>query len=117
MRTVKLSKIEIVEIKVLQSELQNYLSYKDASLSSNVRNVEAYFETLLVIDILQKLYYNFRGKIEKTTNNHASLNLSVSEAVMLLQCCNSRLTIQDNYDRFVMQKISALLHKELININ
>ena len=116
MKTVKLTKIEIVEIEVLQSQLQNYLTYKNATLPASSLNTVAYFETLLVIDLLQKLYYNFRSKIERTAKTHSSLNFSISEAVILLQCCNSVLTMQNDYEKFVQHKISGLLHKELINL-
>lgn len=117
MKTVTLSKLEIVEIEALQRQLDNFITYKNASIRYMNRNDNKFYDAILMIDILQKLFYSFRSKIEKTTKTTASLTLSVSEAVMILQVCNSALTMQDDYERFVMQKSSGLIHQQLMNIN
>jgi hypothetical protein len=116
MKQISLKKIEIVEIQVLQSELLNFLTYKNYDLQMIDKSSNDFYDAVLIIDILQKLYYNFRSKIEKTTKTTANLNLSCSEAVILVLCCNFNKTIRANYDAFVMQKTLGLIHKQLIDL-
>jgi len=117
MTTVKLKKIEIAEIEVLQGELLNFLTLKNARLGFLQKTENEYFDTLLTVDILQKLYYNFRGKIEKVSKTLGSLTLTVSESVMLMQVCSESATLQSDYCRHVLQKFLNLLFNELINLN
>jgi hypothetical protein len=117
MRKVTLSKLEIVEIEVLQDQLNNFLSYKNSCIGGMDKNSNGYYDTLLLVDILHRLFFSFRGKIEKSTKNVASLILTVSEAVIILQVCNTSLTIRSDYEKHVMSKTSNLIHEQLININ
>lgn len=115
MNGIVLRKLEIPEIEVLQTELFNFLSYKNASLPHLNKRENEFFDTLLMIDISQKMYYSFRGKIEKTKALEANINLSCSEAVILLSCCNFSKTVRNDFQKFVMHKVSTLLHQQLIN--
>lgn len=108
-----LNKLEIVEIQILQLQLQNFISFKNASLD---KSSDDYFDSILIIDIASDLYYNFRGKIEKTNKTMANLNLKHSEAVVLLLCCNNTKTLRNDYDNFVVQKTSTLIHQQLFNL-
>lgn len=113
MKAIELKKVEMVDLEVLQQEVQNFLTYK----SSNIKATNSdYLDSLLVIDVLQRLYYNFRGKIERTARNEANLKLQVSDACVLLLCCTFNSSLRNEYDGFVMKKFSRLIHEQLINI-
>jgi hypothetical protein len=116
MKPISLKKMEVVEIEVLQQALMNMLTYKNAYYSIVDTDSNEYYDTILLIDVLQKLYYNFRGKIEKTSKTTANLNLSCSEAVVILMCCNFDKSIRNDFEKFVTQKIGSLLHQQLISI-
>lgn len=116
MTKIALKKLEIAEIQVLQSELVNYMTYKNASLIT-YKGTNVFFDAVLLIDISQKMVYNFRSKIERTSKSVANLNLEPAEAVVLLQCCCNAATMRTGFEQHVMQKFAALLHKELINLS
>jgi len=110
MKAIELKKVEVVEIQVLQKEVQKFLTYKNATISAT--DID-FFDSLLVIDVLQRLYYNFRGKIERTSRIEANLKLQVSEGCILLLCCTFNQSLRNEYDTFVMRKFSALLDQQL----
>lgn len=117
MKTIKLKKIEITEIGILQKELFNFLSYKNASFIHKNIHENSYFDSILLIDIAQKMYYSFRSKIEKINTSFSSLNLSCSEAIVLLQCCNDKSQFTDEQTKFVLEKFQSLLYKELSELS
>ena len=115
MRKISLKKLEISEIRILQDELINFITYKNAVLLP-LKNTDGYFDAVLLIDIAQKIAFSFRGKIERTTKTTANLNLEPAEACVLLQCCCNYQTLRTGFEEFVMKKYAGLLHKELINL-
>ncbi|HLF51882.1 hypothetical protein [Flavobacterium sp.] len=116
MRNIALKKIEIVEIQVLQNELLNFLTYQSYEVQMIDKTDNKFLDCVLITDILQKLYYSFRSKIEKTSKAYATINLSPSEAVILILCCNSTNTIRGDFEKFVLQKTSDLIHWHLMSI-
>lgn len=115
MKNITLKKIELSDIIVLQNELLKFITAKSAVLrSAHVSNL--YFDAILFVDVASRMYYTFRSKLEKTTAITANLNLNATEAVVLLQCCNSNQGRRNQYEDYCMQKFSKLLHEELINL-
>ncbi|HEX8269786.1 MAG TPA: hypothetical protein VF581_07830 [Flavobacterium sp.] len=115
MKSIVLKKIELVEIEVLQKELINFITHRNATLLRD-KHTDRYFDSILLLDIATKLVWNFRDRIEKTTKQVGNLKLTVSEAVTLLQCCNSVATLRNDYENYCMNKIAAMLHQELTNL-
>lgn len=115
MKAITLSKIELSEIEVLQQEVEFFSRWKSNGLQVN-KNPVTYFNNLLLVDVSQRLFYNFRSKVEKLTRTTVTLKLSVSEAVVLLECCLFTDSIRTEFETYTMQKISRLLHQELVNI-
>ena len=117
MKTIKLKKIEIIEIEILQKELFNFLTFKNSQFIHKSIHDNSYFDTILLIDIAQKMYYNFRGKIEKINTSFSSLHLTCSEAIVLLQCCNDKSQFTDEPTKFVLEKFQSLIFKELSELS
>ncbi len=114
MKNIKIKKLELVELEVIHSELLNFITYQNTMLPK-WKTWNQYYDCLLLLDIATKVYYSFRSKIEKTTGS-TNISLSPSEAITLLQCCNRVSASRNGYASHCMQKISVLLHGELINL-
>ena len=115
MRSIKINKVEIVEIEVLQSELLNFITQKNATLLREKHSNDV-FDLILVIDVAQKLFVAFRSKIERANKAIANITFAPNEAVVLLKVCNDRSTARSQYESFVMHKFMTLIHQEVINL-
>lgn len=111
---IVLKKIKKENIVIIQSELLKFIRYKVDNIS-NCNDYEKYCNDIIVIDVLQSMFYIFRGKIEspKVLSNIA---LSPSQAVILLFCCQWKREDRTEEQRFAMQTISDVLHEKLVNI-
>ena len=114
MKTISLSKIEIVEFEVLRDKLNDYVDFKNNTYRSN--DFSKYVNNLLLIDIAQKMFYGFRTKIEKATKVNGTMKLSISEAIVLLDCCTTYGIYRNEFEKFTMEKIKNIVHKEIINL-
>lgn len=112
MKSIKLNKIDVADIEVLQVELNYFAGCQSLMLDATKKD---YFDKILLVDISQKLFYSFRNKIERTSRHGANLILTASESCILLMCCNLTRNRSD-HQKHVVSKIGALLHEQLINI-
>lgn len=114
MKKIILTKMEIIEFEILRDQLNDYISWKNATLSAT--DFANYVNNLLLIDVAQKMFYGFRSKIEKATNATANMKLNISEAIILLDCCTTVFMHKGEFERFTMEKIKNILHKQIINL-
>ena len=115
MRKIKITKIEVVELEVLQGQLVNFITYKN-SILLGLKNTDQYFSSVLLIDISRNLALAFRRLIENNNTGLATLNLSASEACVLMQCTSNNSKYTSHFENYVMQKFTGILHKELTNL-
>lgn len=111
---IALKKIKIADIEVIQSELLKFIRNKVDNIS-NCNDYEKYCNDIIIIDVLQSMFYIFRNKIENQ-KQFANISLSPSQAVILLFCCQWKRELRTDGQKFVMQTTSDLLHEKLINI-
>ncbi len=115
MRKIRISKIEIVELVTLQTELLNYVTYNNAVVTRH-KNSDLYFSIILKIDIAQNLVYAFRRTIENQKGCIANLNLSAADACILLEVCTKNSPFRNEFEAYTLQKFVTVLHKELTNL-
>lgn len=114
MKTISLVKLDIVEFEVLREKLNDYVDYKNNAYRSH--DFAKYVNNLLLIDIAQKMFYGFGEKIEKTTKGKGKMKLSISEAIILLDCCTTFGIYRNEFEKFTMEKIKNIIHQEIINL-
>ena len=111
---IVLKKIKRENIVIIQSELLKFIRHKVDNIS-NCNDYEKYCNDIIVIDVLQSMFYIFRTKIE-SPKRLSNIALSPSQAVILLFCCQWNREDRTEEQRFAMQTISDVLHERLVNI-
>ena len=111
---IVLKKIKKENIVIIQSELLKFIRYKVDNIS-NCNDYEKYCNDIIVIDVLQSMFYILRGKIE-SPKGVSNIALSPSQAVILLFCCQWKREDRTQEQKFAMQTISDILHERLVNI-
>lgn len=111
---VVLKKIKKENLVIIQSELLKFIRYKVDNIS-HCNDYEKYCNDIIVIDVLQSMFYIFRTKIENL-KGVSNIALSPSQAVILLFCCQWKREDRTEEQRFAMQTISDVLHERLVNI-
>lgn len=116
MQPVKLSKVTLNHIVALQAGVEQYQNHLQNGL--NPQMSLHYFDTVLQLDILVKIFRVFRSKIE----GHAAkftISLRPSEAVVLLYTCQHMETqYQDgSYESNTARIYKGILDQQLISLN
>jgi hypothetical protein len=111
---VVLKKIKKENLVIIQSELLKFIRYKVDNIS-HCNDYEKYCNDIIVIDVLQSMFYIFRTKIENL-KGVSNIALSPSQAVILLFCCQWKREDRTEEQSFTMQTISDVLHERLVNI-
>ena len=111
---IVLKKTKKENIVIIQSELLKFIRNKVDNIS-HCNDYEKYCNDIIVIDVLQSMFFIFRTKIE-SPKKLINIALSPSQAVILLFCCQWKREDRTEEQRFAMQSISDLLHEKLINI-
>ena len=111
---IVLKKIKKENLVIIQSELLKFIRHKVDNIS-HCNDYEKYCNDIIVIDVLQSMFYTFRTKIENP-KNLSNISLSPSQAVILLFCCQWKREDRTDEQEFAMQTISDVLHERLINI-
>lgn len=112
MKTIKLTKVELSEIEALQNIVTETLVIKNRKLKSS----DNYFGDIILIEILQGLFYNFRGKIENKKGIYCSFSVSPAQAVSILFACTERKNNSNDFENFVAMNYKNIFHEHLINL-
>jgi len=111
---IVLKKIKKQNLQIIQSELLLFIRHKVDNIS-HCNDYQKYCNDIIVIDVLQSMFYIFRDKIE-SQKEVSNLILSPSQAVILLYCCTWDRKERNQEQRITMQMICDSLHEKLINI-
>ena len=111
---IVLKKIKKENIVIIQSELLKFIRHKVDTIS-HCNDYEKYCNDIIVIDVLQSMFYILRTKIE-SPKEVLNISLSPSQSVILLFCCQWKRDDRTQEQKFAMQTISDILHKRLVNI-
>lgn len=111
---IVLKKISKDNTKIIQSELLLFIRYKVDNLS-NCNDYQQYCNDIIVIDILQSMFYVLRSKIE-SLRAFSNIGLTPSQAVILLYCCSWNREDRNQEQKNTMQIISDCIHQKLVNL-
>lgn len=111
---VTLKKIKTAAIETIQSELLKFIRFKVDNIS-HCKDYEKYCNDIIIIDILQSMFFVLRTKIESKKET-CTVTLKPSQAVILLYCCGWQREERTPEQKFTMQSLSDLLHEKLVNI-
>lgn len=112
MKNIRITKLEIPEIQVMQEELFRFIARENANLKYSNPD---FYSRLLLLDIAHRLHKYFRTRIEQDAKV-LILNCSVSEAILLLQVCNDADAQQTAYTAHTLRKFSSILEENMINL-
>lgn len=101
-------------IEILQSELLRFFRSKIDNLPS-CTDYQNYCNDILVIDLLQSLFYLLRRKIESQKKT-CNLTLTPWQGVIILYCASENSKDISKANSFVMQNLTSQIHQDLINI-
>lgn len=111
---ITLKKIKKENINIMQSELLLFIRFKVDNIN-HCNDYQNYCNDIIVIDVLQSMFYIFRDKIESLKHT-SNIILSPSQAVILLYCATWDRKERTQEERIVMQMVCDMLHEKLINI-
>jgi len=111
---IALKKIKIADIEIIQSELLKFIRHKVDNIA-HCKDYEKYCNDIIVIDILQSMFFIFRTKIE-SKKPITNISLSPTQSVILLYCCQWERIERNQEQRITMQMISDTIHQKLTNI-
>jgi hypothetical protein len=114
MKTIILKKISFDDLLILQNIVMQFRSQKGDLLHTTIYN-DAYFDNLLSADIAGNLFFRLRNKIENELKSFTNCKLKISEAIVLLQCCNDYKTAHKEVN-IINRKFLNELHRQLINL-
>ncbi|CAM3967917.1 hypothetical protein FLCU109888_11465 [Flavobacterium cucumis] len=119
MSSISIKKIEIAEVETLQLLLENFVSLTNYRIGMYQKCSDEHISNLLILEVSRKLYFSLRNKIERTSKNKnlVSINLSITDAIVLLKCCTDKLNNCNDYEKYVQNKFKDLIFKEIINIS
>ena len=114
MKTIKITKVTNEEVQTLQNELHHFQN----TLTSTLKNQQAFIDAIIYIDLSLRLWFNFRNKIEKEEpKNGYTITLKTSEAAILLKTCLWQNPNNGTFERNVKTKYSSYLDQQLKSLN
>lgn len=111
---IALKKIKIADLEIIQSELLKFIRNKVDNIA-HCKDYQNYCNDIIVIDTLQSMFLTLRTKIE-SKKKVSNLNLTPTQSVILLFCCQWKREDRTQEQRITMQMVSDVLHEKLVNI-
>ena len=110
MKPVSLKKLGQDELAVLQEMVKVYSDELATKVKPQL--TFQFYEFVLEVDILKRLFLTLRGKIE-AGKLETSITLKASEAVVLLYACNYACNTQNMYANVIGIKVQNFIDQEL----
>jgi hypothetical protein len=114
MKAITLKKIPVYDLLILQNVVMQFRTQKADLLRTTIYN-DAYFNNLLSADIAYNLSFRLRNKLENVYKEFTNFKIKISEAIILMQCCNDYKTA-DKEVIIIVKRYLNELHKQLINL-
>ncbi len=114
MRKIKLEKIDIKELEAMSEEISLFIVNQSAGLLAT-KNTDQYFGKLMMMDTAQAAFQKFWKTIMNASRHFATMTISVSEAIVLIQCCIDAIP-KGEFHRYVIEKFKGLLHQQIVNL-
>ncbi|KUJ63935.1 hypothetical protein AR687_01750 [Flavobacteriaceae bacterium CRH] len=117
MKSIQLKNIKVDEIEVLREQIIYFINDKSEALKSmNKENTEFYIGFIL-IDILMRLAFKLRNKMERNFKNAVSIRLTISEASVLFLLCIQEVSFLTDYQKHILLKTRNNIDQQLTNLN
>ena len=113
MKQVKLSKVTLDEIKVLQAELSEFAEWQKMGL--HFWSNEDFFNAIATVDTSLRMYYLLRTKIESGRNNF-TMSFKIADAVAILKCCHWQRSERTIYEENIAMKYKNIIDQQLKSI-
>jgi hypothetical protein len=116
MKSIQLKNIKVDEIEVLREQIIYFINDKSEALKSmNKENTEFYIG-LILIDILMRLTFKLRNKIDRNFKNAVSIRFTISEASALFLLCIQEVSFLTDYQKHVLLKTRNNIDQQLTNL-
>jgi hypothetical protein len=116
MKSIQLKNIKVDEIEVLREQIIYFIKDKSEALKSmNKENAEFYIGFILT-DILMRLAFKLRNKIERNFKNAVSIRFTISEASALFLLCIQEVSFLTDYQKYVLLKTRNNIDQQLTNL-
>ena len=117
MKSIQLKNIQADEIEVLREQIIYFIGNKSIALKSmNKENTEFYIGFIL-IDILVRLAFKLRNKMERNFKKAVSIRFTISEASTLFLLCIQEVSFLTDYQKYVLLKTRNNIDQQLTNLN
>lgn len=116
MKSIKLKNIKTEEIAVLWEQISCFIHDKSLELKSAKKDNTAFYISFILIDVLGRLTYKLRNKMERNFKKSFSISFTISEASALLLLCFQELSHLTDYQRNVLLKTRNSIDEQLTNL-
>ena len=116
MKSVKLKNVKPEEIEVLWEQISSFIHDKSVELKREKKDNSAFYMNYILIDILVRLTYKFRNKMEHNFKKSFSISFTISEASALLLLCFRELSDLTEYQKNVLLKTRNNIDEQLTNL-
>lgn len=116
MKSIQLKNFKIEEIEVLREQIIYFINDKSEALKSmNKENAEFYIGFIL-IDILMRLAFKLRNRMERNFKNAVSMRFTISEGSALFLLCIQEVSFLTDYQKHVLLKTRNNIDQQLTNL-
>lgn len=116
MKSIQLKNFKAGEIEVLWEQIIFFINDKSEALKSmNKENTEFYIGFIL-IDILMRLAFKLRNKMERNFKKTVSIRFTISEGSALFLLCIQEISFLTDYQKYVLLKTRNNIDQQLTNL-
>ena len=116
MRSIKLKNVKTDEIGVLWGQISCFINDKSLEFKSTKKDNTAFYISFILIDVLVRLTYKLRNKMERNSKKSFSISFTISEASALILLCFQELPQLTDYQRNVLLKTRNSIDEQLTNL-
>ncbi len=108
---VPIKNLHFKDLQVLIEELDIFTKYAAVTyLATDLLN------TVIIFDTIMGLIYKLSVRVANGHKDYYTINFSVTEAAIILKCCNFNRTDRYEYTKHLMSKLKINLDQQLINL-
>lgn len=115
MRRIKISKINIDNLEILNEEIKRFILNKSSKMLA-IKHSDKWYSELLQMDIAQSLFNDFQVKIIRASKAIVSINVKVSEAIVIIQAIIEARPEKQSKEANVLENFKIAFHQQIINI-
>lgn len=110
--------MEFTELHILKEEILVFVNYQQ-ELINRTMDISEKYNRIILHNIGRNLFFCFGNKcvnnLKSHGKTHCTFSVSIAEAAFLQFVC-SFPTLRNDYQKFVMDKVSSLVDEKINNI-